>query len=382
MSGITLSLLADEVVIVAANNKENLSGANKIIKSLNDSNNNILGKAPNITFVLSRVPFTDKPEDRTKESLLINRIKREYLSPFLTDINVIHSDRELEEIERVKIAYEKDESNAQISIDYLKLFEKLTKDDLTEEEIKKFKSIRESERLMSLANNSESTYQKLEYVTEAIDLNKNNVDFYIYRAGLNYEIEDFETAINDINIALAINENYIPAISLLISILIKQKKFEEAERKTDLFLELRNNDISALIKKIIILTKTKRYIEGEITSNELIEIDPEFSIGYSCRANLYRLMKNFDKALDDVFKALELDSENVQGIATLAEIYAEIGRTNEFYIHLENAIKLNPDFIYQVIEEEEIYLKFKNEERFILLLSKYGIYLDDDIEDL
>lgn len=377
MSGITLSLLADEVVIVAANNKENLSGANKIIKSLNDPNNNILGKIPNITFVLSRIPFTDKPEDKTKESLLISRIKREYLTPYLTDISIIHSDRELEEIERVKIAYEKDDSNTQISIDYLKLFEKLTKDDLTETEIKKFKNIRESERLMSLANNSDSPYQKLDYVSEAIELNKNNIDLYIYRANINYEIEEYETSMIDVNVALKMNDNYIPAISLLINILIKEGKFKEAEQKTNLYLELKPFDVNALIKKVIIYTKTHRYEEAELISSQIIEIDPEFSVGYSCRANLHRMMKNFDQALIDVFKALELDSENVQGIATLAEIYAETGRINEFYIHLENALKINPEFINEAIREEEIYLKFKNEERLLVLLSKYGIYLNN-----
>ena len=47
----------------------------------------------------------------------------------------------LEEVERIKIAYERDETNAQISIDYLKLFEVLTKDDLEANEIRRFKNI-------------------------------------------------------------------------------------------------------------------------------------------------------------------------------------------------------------------------------------------------
>jgi MinD-like ATPase involved in chromosome partitioning or flagellar assembly len=376
MSGITLSLLADEIVIVAANNKENLEGANKIIKSINNPNNNILEKIPKINFVLSRIPFTEKPEDRAKETFLINRIKREYLSPYLNEVNVIHSDRELEEFERVKIAYERDESNTQISIDYLKLFEKLTKNDLSENEIRRFKNIRESERLIVLANNSENLNQKIEYVTRAIELNK-NIDFYLYRANIYFELKDFNNSILDIEKALILNENHLPSINLLIKNLINKENFREAEEKANLYSELRPKDINPLIHKVVIYTKTKKYIEAINASTEIINIDPEFSVGYSCRANSRRLLKDFNNAMDDVFKALELDSGNIQAIATLAEIYAEIGKINEFYIHLESALKLDKNYINKVINEEEIYSRFVTNDRFLNLLSKYGVYLNN-----
>lgn len=377
MSGITLSLLADEIVIVAANNKENLGGANRIIKSINNPENNILGNKPNINFVLSRIPFTERPEDRAKELQLINRIKREYLQPYINEVSVIHSDRELEEFERVKIAYEKDESNTQISIDYLKLFEKLTKNDLSENEIKKFKNIRESERLILLSNNSENINQKLEYVTKAIELNENNIDFYVIRANILYEMDNFKSAVADVNKSFTLNENYIPAIHLLISILIKQKKYKEAEIQTNHYLDLKPNDINALLKKVVIYTHTKKYDEAEKICSNIIKIDPEFSVGYSCRSNTRRLMKDFENALNDVYKALEIDSENIQAIGTLAEIYAELGNKNEFYIHLENALKLDVQFMEKAIKEEIIYKEFMEEERFINLLSKYGIYLNN-----
>ncbi|KUJ49770.1 KGGVGR-motif variant AAA ATPase [Chryseobacterium sp. JAH] len=376
MSGITLSLLADKIVIIAANNKENLGGANRIIKSLNDPSNNILGKVPNINFVLSRIPFTDKPEDRAKEMLLINRIKREYLHPHITDINVIHSDRELEEVEKVKIAYEKDESNTQISIDYLKLFERLTQEDLSENEIRRFKNIRESERLIALANNSENFHNKIDYINKAIALNKSNVDLYVYRAGIFYELEEYDESIADTRIALKINENHLPALNLYISNLINKEEFKEAEIKANDYLKLKPKDLNALVKKVIIFTKTKRYSEAEFISSQIIDIDPEFSTGYSCRANIRRVLKNFDAAFADVYRALELNSENLQAIATLAELYAETGNFNEFYIHLENVIKMNSDYIRRVIKEEEIYSNFLEDPRFLNLLSKYGIYLD------
>lgn len=377
MSGITLSVLADEIVVFAANNKENLSGATRIIKSINNPENNILGKQPNINFVLTRIPFTEKPEDKAKEQQLISRIKREYLYPFVNDVSVIHSDRELEEFERVKIAYEKDESNTQISIDYLKLFEKLTKNDLSSIEIKKFKNIRESERLILLANNTDNINQKLEYIDQAIELNKNNIDFYINKANVLVDLDRLDEALESLNKSIKLNENYVPAINLLIYILIEQEKFKEAEIKTNLLLDLKPFDINALIKKIIIFVLTERYQEAEDIGSEIIKLFPEYSVGYSSRGNVRRLMKNFESALNDIYKALELDSENIQAVGTLAEIYGEIGNKNEFYIHLENALRLNKRYMQKAINVEIIYKQFLEEERFINLLSKYGIYLNN-----
>lgn len=373
MSGITLSLLADEIVVFAANNKENLGGANRIIKSINNPENNILENTPNINFVLTRIPFTDKPEDRAKEQQLVNRIKREYLQPYLNDISIIHSDRELEEDEKVKIAYEKDESNTQISTDYLKLFEKLTKNDLSAIEIKKFKNIRESERLISLANHTENINQKLEYIDKAIELNKNNIDLYINRANILVDMDRYDDAITNLNSALKLNKNYTPAIHLLIYIFIKQKKYTEAENRIDYLLGLKPHDITALLRKSVIYTYQEQYTKAEEICSQVIKYYPEYSTGYSCRGNTRRLKKDFENALEDIYKALELNSENIQAIGTLAEIYAETNRISEFYIHLENALKLDRDFMEKAINEEIIYKKFFKEERFINVLSKYNI---------
>jgi tetratricopeptide (TPR) repeat protein len=326
--------------------------------------------------VLTRIPFTEKPEDKTKELQLINRIKRQYLQPFVNEVSVIHSDRELEEFEIIKIAYEKDDSNTQISIDYLKLFEKLTKNDLSKNEIEKFKNIRESQKLIILANSTDNINQKLEFINKAIELNKNSIDFYISRANVLSEMGRYDDAIIDINKSFELNENSVQAINLLVSVLIYQKKFEEAEIKTNYYLDLYPNDINALLNKIIIFTGTNRLNEAEKICTELISLLPEYSIGYSCRGNTKRLMKDFENALIDVYKALELDSENIQAIGTLAEIYAEIGNKNEFYIHLENALKLNTRFMEKAIKDEIIYSTFMEEKRFLYLLSKYGIYLN------
>lgn len=379
MSGITLSVLADEVVIVAANNAENLSGAKRIISSLNNKDNNLLGRMPEITFVLSRIPFTDKPEDKARELQLVTKIKRDYLAPFVSEINIIHSDRELEEQERVKIAYENNDTNTQISIDYLRLFERLTKNDLSEAEVSHFKNIRQSERFVQLANVANNTNLKIEYLSKAIQLNPAAAEFLIYRGGVYYDNGDFQMSLEDAQNALRIDKRSDQAYCLIIDSYIKQKDYKNAEIIALEQTQLMPTLVHPLIQLAVIYSNMERYQDVIAICNKAIQMAPEYAYGYSFKANALRLLKEFDKALEDVYKSLELNSESIQGVLTLAEIYAETGKINEFYLQFESALKIaqkkGPKIINEVLEEEFIYQKFFKEERFINLLAKYGFYL-------
>jgi MinD-like ATPase involved in chromosome partitioning or flagellar assembly/Flp pilus assembly protein TadD len=375
MSGISLSVLADEVVVVAANNKENLIGAKKIITTITNPENSILEKTPYVTFVLSRIPFTNKPEDRAKEIQLINRIKREYLSPIVSEINVIHSDRDLEENERIKIAYDEDEQNSQISRDYLKLFEKLTKDCLSEDEKIQFKNIKNSEKLFLQAQNANSLNHKLEYINKAIALNSNNIDFSFYKAKIFYWLKDYRSAIELLNSILKQNQNHIESLELIADIYLKQKETEKAKKYIDRKLKITPNDINTLIQKSLVYYLNEQFDEAEKIYSDLILDYPDISIGYGGKGNILRIKKDFTTAIKFVYKALELDSENIQALTTLAEIYAETDRIDDFYINFENALKIDSNYIEENIYDEEIYSKFLGEERFVNLLNKYDIYL-------
>jgi hypothetical protein len=90
MSGIPLSLLAEEIVILAANNKENLDGAKRIIKSVSQPENSLIGINPEVHLVLSRIPFTDSPKDRLKEQQLLETIKELFGDVYNNEITILH----------------------------------------------------------------------------------------------------------------------------------------------------------------------------------------------------------------------------------------------------------------------------------------------------
>jgi tetratricopeptide (TPR) repeat protein len=381
MSGITLSLLADEVVIVSAHNKENLNGSKKIISSISNPENVVLEKVPKITFVLSRIPFTEKPEDKAKEQILVDQIKKEFLSPHIKEISVIHSDRELELIEKIKIGYKKDESTAQIAKDYLNLFEILTKGYLTNEEIRVFNNIKEAGRLYIKAIEEDAYPKKLELIEQALLLTPNKSEYKLYKAFVLKRLSRFDDAIEILRELTVKNENYSQAFTLLGHFLLDQGNNDSAIVQLQRALKIDKND------PLIYLGLGRAYQnKGEYEkSNELfsqcLKLDPSYSLVYNNRANNYRLLGQYELALKDIYKALELDSEDSIAYLTLAEINSDLNKLDDFYLNVDLALKFDQQReVEDVLLKDKLYKKYFKEERFLKLLEKHNISLPTQFE--
>lgn len=125
ISGITLKIFADEIVILAVNNMENLFGTNKIITSLTSSENELLNHSPKIHFVLTRLSFPKESEEKAKEFNILKRWEKEIFKSSngkIQDVSIIHTDKQVNHKEIVKIG-DKAKVNT-ITYDYLNLFEK------------------------------------------------------------------------------------------------------------------------------------------------------------------------------------------------------------------------------------------------------------------
>lgn len=371
MSGITLSLLADDVVIVAANNKENLDGAKKVIKSLLNSDNSIFGSIPKITFVLSRVPFTEKPEDKTKENNLITKIKRDF-DNLVSEINIIHSDRELEENEQLKIGYEKDETTAQVPRDYLNLFEKLSINEFSAIEISRFKDIKESERFFQKALSETIFSNKLEFISKAIALNY-NTELMLYRALIYLSMKQFDASLNDCNEILNKQHDNIGALTIRAQVYFKIKEYEKAIIDAKKTIEMDNTNSSSYNTLAIVYTRLKQYEKAMECYEKMIQINAENPTGYNGRANVNRLLGNYKLTLDDIYKALELDPNFAVAFLTLAETNAQQQNIKGFYLNLEIALKLNIKVVEDALPTEEIYQSFKDDPRFLNIIEKYNV---------
>lgn len=78
ISSITISLLADQIVLLAANNEENISGCRRIIKSLLSQKNNLLDKDRDLILALTRIPYPQTPEDKLREKMIVENFTKNF----------------------------------------------------------------------------------------------------------------------------------------------------------------------------------------------------------------------------------------------------------------------------------------------------------------
>lgn len=382
ISGIAMTLLADSVVTLAANNDENISGTARIIKSLMNNENNLLGRLPKIHFVLTRIPYYSNPDEKHKEI----RITRKALATINKDeklidkVFVIHSDRELEEEEKFKINTTSDVDSkigqyVPIEEDYLALFEDLTIGDLTEDEISKFNNLKESELLIEEARNILDNAIKINKLKKAIELNSNAHEAMGLLAIAFIDIKNFEEGLSYAKQASGINECDLTYKYHIGYCLDELNRTEESIEILENILKINPRELHTLSFLGGVYNKKLDHKKALNYQLKLVEYYPDYDIGYNNLGNTYRLLKNNKKAFEYVYKSLELNPKSPFASGTLAEIYAEINNNDEFYKNLQLSFifGMTSDDFEIIIREDEIYKKYFKEERFLDLLKTYRI---------
>lgn len=379
ISGITLKLLADEIVVFAANNEENIDGCKKVIKNLLDPSNSIL-KTPKIKFLLTRLPFTGEQEDRNKEYIIVERRKQEfkkYLGVENFDIAVIHSDRRLEEDEIQLIGYEY-ENTVSVSNDYLKLFDMLTIDALSNDEVTEFKNTRIAEKEYSKSKMEKENSFKIQHLNRAIELNPNKYEYYADRGVAYFHVGKFEDSIKDLKQAAQLNSfNHILLNNIAI-VYARLGNFDESNSYVNEALKLDHNYVEAYLRKYSNLISQKKYDDAKNILNYILEhIDPNNDIVLNSRADLNRKLGDNNSAYNDIRKAIEINPDRAIYLATLAEIFATEDKKNEFYLYLSLALSKGIK-TKELRSAKEVYEKFRYDEKFLALTDKHGL----DIEEI
>lgn len=379
ISGITLKILADEVVILAANNKENLYGSKKIIESLTNKSNSLFGTSPKIHFILTRLPFTDTIRDKEKEFKIVEKRRHELLlSTGLSDLEilVIHSDRRLEEDERPLIGDDYEERGVSISNDYLKLFDNLTKDLLTIDEIQLFKDKKNAEKEYGKARFETDYAKKIQYLNNSIKFDNTKYEYYLL-LGDCYSIQkDFQKALSSYFQALELNSQSNAVFHHLASLYVEMKEYNKALIELDRSIKMNPKDLKAIKAKGDIYERQGKYSEALDLYNFVIDLAPNDDHALNNRADILRTLGNLEKASEDIFKAIEINPDRPVYFGTLAEIYASKEKFNEFYLNLIIALSKGLD-ASTMSTASEVYTKFLHDERFLNLMDKYKIDIDE-----
>ncbi len=143
MSGLCTSILPDRVVFLIVNNRENIEGSRQILRGIHKARRLNSQDPVKINLVLTRIPFPGETSAIGVEEGIVKGIKNfldedvENLEEQLNidDIAVLHSDRELELSESLRVNQVGDKGKPLLA-DYLNLFSKIIppeKNDLLKE---------------------------------------------------------------------------------------------------------------------------------------------------------------------------------------------------------------------------------------------------------
>ncbi|WP_439695775.1 KGGVGR-motif variant AAA ATPase [Mucilaginibacter sp. AW1-7] len=384
ISGITLRILADQVVVLGIKNEENLFGCKKIIKSLLNAQNNLFGKSPVVNFVLTRLAFfksytKEKSQeietiDYEKEHLVVEQIRNDFkadLNLDSFDISVIHTDRNLEEEENRIHGLSYENKPGSVNRDYLQLFDKLTKDYLTLDE--KSLNIKKAQIEYVKSLQESSIERKLSLINKAIELDKNKFEYYTQRALLKFKLTDYNGALKDDLAALELAPG---APEILFNIAVTNLRLKQYGEALDYLEKADDFGYRAIALKGGMYKRMNRYSDALAALNKAVELNPSDAQILNSRADLQRALGNYQAALSDISKAIQLNSNDPICFATLAEIYSSMGRDEEFFLNL--GIALSKDIPVSALNSAyDVYQKYLLDERFIALLNKYSIDVND-----
>lgn len=401
VSGITMSILADEIVLLAARNDENIEGIKQVTKTLVNPQNNVFGKIPKINYVLSRIPYFSRPEEKQREiSVKNNFLKRinsiDNLENKIDKVFIIHSDQSLELNEKFMIGYEHERNEktynsyisartlanglkmSPIALDYLELFEELVKGKLSTQDKIRFNNIKESEFLLKLSKSEENLDRKIEILRNAIELNSTS-DETLKELSLIYaEKDDYEQSIIFIEKALTVNPNNLNYLCDKGFYLDKLEKTKDAKKIFENILKQDKTHYGAIHNLGHIYYNAKKFENALSYNMKLVDYYPDYSGAFNSVANTLRRLGRYDSAFEYIYKALEISPQDMFCTGTLAEIYAEVGNEKEFFKNLELsfAFGMTTNVFETILTEEPVYKKYFKNQKFISLLEKYNLHIN------
>jgi tetratricopeptide (TPR) repeat protein len=190
-----------------------------------------------------------------------------------------------------------------------------------------------------------------------------------YNLGVIYHDTDrLEEAILAFRKASELDRNFSNAFNNLAVTYNSQREYELALSAIDKAINIQR-DGKYLVNKGIFLKNKKQVKDAIKLYDEAIDKKEALLEAFLNKGNALRLLKEYDLAVEYSFKALKIDSDHEYIYATLAEIFAEKGDSDNFYVYLVEALKRNYPIWRHL--DDRAFKNYKKEEQFIRLLKEY-----------
>ena len=379
--GITNAVLSEYSIVLAANNDENIDGSIMVLRNLSDHKNHLLKKHRKLHFVLTRIPYPENAAEKIREKNRLKSVKqkldKELPQNAIDKVMVIHSDRELEWKEELKISGDRTQP---ITQDYLRLFDAITADGfLNREELERAEEIEKSAELYEQALNEKDPEKQIALLTEALELDEGNYDAlfkraYIYGAKLNKLTE----ALEDYNNYIEQNPEDAIAYNNRGNIYANLEKYEEALKDHDKAIDLNPEAVEIYNNRGNVYDDLEKYEEALKDYDKAIDLNPEYAKAYNNRGIIYRKLEEYEKALKDYSKAIDLNPEDADAYYNRGVTFNKLEEYEKALKNYSKAIDLNPESAKAYYNRGNVYDDLKKCEK---ALKDYSKAIDLNPED-
>lgn len=178
--------------------------------------------------------------------------------------------------------------------------------------------------------------------TKSIEL-KRNLNTIYARANSFLEIDDFQSAINDYTIIIDENPTFSSIFFDRSYAYLRLENYVEAKKDLESQLQYDPNDFKSLANLVGVKKELGLY-ESAIKDYDkiLIEFPNQDDLHkiYNNRANLYLKIKNYNKAFEDINKAIETKNDYDMGYLNRGVINMKLGNIKTACQDFNKAIKL------------------------------------------
>lgn len=183
-------------------------------------------------------------------------------------------------------------------------------------------------------------FASIDEQTAAIVRTPNDVNKRFARSLDFYLVQDFASAIEDLNQTLAIEDRFFPAYFNRALIRYKQLEYQKMEKEYD----LKNNSGEASGVKAI---------DYEIVKHDLdkvIELAPDFVYAYYNRGNVLSILKDYRAAIVDYDRAIQLDPKFADAYFNRGLTHIFLGNNKQGIQDLSKAGELGLFSAYNIIK--------------------------------
>lgn len=209
-----------------------------------------------------------------------------------------------------------------------------------------------------------------EYTTRALVMNPDLHDAYYYRAVYYEGVKKYDLARQDIDMALLYRSDSPKYLYQSSAIYAKIKQWEEAEKVLDYILHIDDKYVNAYLSKGAIHLFKDNYDLALIDYNKAVQLGSNDDETYAVRAIIYTKLGKYSKALADYTKAIAVSKHNKRRLyLARAEAYRTIDKPALALRDYDSVIALDSTYFPPVEGKAFTYLMLKKYDKALEMLK-------------